>query len=960
MPSCSSSAGVTFGDPAWTVGRCGAAGRWLSLALVGTVLGLLPAGAGPWPEVVSDLKPDSNVVWGALPNGLRYAILPNAEPKDRISLRLVVAAGSLLEQDDEAGLAHFVEHMAFRATRTHPAGSLTNALERLGIAIGPDSTAFTNYDYVIFHLELPNARDDILRTGLQTFREYAEELTFDPDLIERERGVILNEMAMRANSDFYLGCANTAFLWPASRRAARVPIGTAASVRQCSRQQLVAFYDAWYRPSRIAVIAVGSVEPDLTARLISEIFGPMRDRGPPRAEPADLSPAAASAPNIKAYSDAVQSGVTFVFEHPEAFPRAADTHARRVELLYRALAFAMFQSRLDKFSRKFSATFVGPRAELDYGVPGWQTAYLSAGSKVDDCETAATNLEEEHRRALLQGFTEPELQIAKANFAMAYDEGVRMAGTRPSPMLAAELAGALLYGRVVASPAEMRSDMSAALAAATIAQCNAAFRGAWTGAPPHVLVATNRAVTVKLKALGDLLNKSRETATSDRLGPSDAAFAYTDFGPPGMLVRDERLADLDAHLAEFANGVRLNFKPTAFVADWVEVMVRVGTGRLSQPESRQGLNLLAGAALLDGGLGKHERQDLNDLLAGHGLQVQFGVGSDALVFSVACVRRDLAMAMRYVAAYLTDAAYRGSAMVGARAQFTSLYASLAQSPGGPILQKAERILAGGDRRFGIPDQDDLLSRDLPTLKAWLEPQFKTGPIEVAAVGDATWDEVREAVAQTIGALPARQPRSPPGPEAELRFPPPGERRHGFETPPAIQQVAIGWAWPVTDARDRRLQRRCRFLAAVIAERLRVQVREQLGATYAPTAAFVNEEGFPGFAYLWIYLEVLPNQAKGAIEAMWQAVGDLQKKGISEDEFNRVRQPMLRAIDDEARTNAYWLMTVLAAAQQRPESLAAARDRTADYASVKSGELAELAKRYLVPAKVYIFAAVPKH
>ena len=178
-----------------------------------------------WPELESDLPPDPALVRGMLPNGLRYLILPNAEPKEKISLRLLVRVGSLHENDDERGLAHFVEHMAFRGTKAFPAGSMVAALQRLGIALGPDSTAFTSYDHTIYHLELPDTREATLREGLRAFREYADAVTFDAKLIEQERGVILNEMASRDTPEARAYDANFAFLWPGSREIRRKPIG---------------------------------------------------------------------------------------------------------------------------------------------------------------------------------------------------------------------------------------------------------------------------------------------------------------------------------------------------------------------------------------------------------------------------------------------------------------------------------------------------------------------------------------------------------------------------------------------------------------------------------------------------------------------------------------------------------------------------------------------------------------
>jgi zinc protease len=911
-----------------------------------------------WPEVESDLKPDSSVTWSRLPNGLRYAILPNAEPKGRISLRLLVAVGSLHERDDEQGIAHFVEHMVFQGTTSHPGNTLAKELQQLGLGMGPDNTAFTTYDHTIFHLELPNTQDAVLRRCLQALREYAAEATFDPDAVKRERGVVLSEWATRANSGFFVACANTAFLWPHSRRAGRVPIGLAETIRTCTREQLSAFYDAWYRPERLALVVVGNVSPELAENMIKEVFGPLAARGPPRDEPADLIPAQASPPDVIVYSDPSQTGLAYLFENPEPFPRQADTRARRIEALHRGLAFSMFQTRLEKYSTQFPGSFVSPRTVVDYSVLGWQTAVMSAIGRLGDWREMAVALEQEHRRAFARGFTEDELKIARANYANSFDEAVRTAATRPSGWLADTLAACLLYGQVFPTPEELRDDLTAALAATTAAECTAAFRHAWSTKSLHVFLAAHPAFPFEGARIATVLNQSREQATQDLTRPATSAFAYVDFGPPGQLVRDEHVPDLDVHLAEFANGVRLNFKQTAFVADWVEIHLRVGTGQLSQPESRPGLGLFASFALPAGGLGKHSRQDLDDLLAGHSVQVQFNVGTDACVFDGQCAQRDLPTALQLITAYLTDAAFRPEALDDVRAKFSSMYAGLAESAGGPIMLQAPRILAGGDRRFGIPEPDELLSHSMASLARWLEPQFKTGPIEMSVVGDISWEQAREAVAWTLGALPPRERRPVAAGDAGVRCGAPGTAPYIYITPPTIRQVAVAWAWPVSDLKDSHHERRCGFLAAVVADRLNERLREQLGAAYAPTAGFYFYEGFPAYSYFMAYAEVLPVHVARTGQLMREEIKSLRKKPLGSDEFARVKQPFLRARDDQLRTNQYWCLTVLSDAQQRPERLAAARDRAADSAAITPADIQTLANRYLDPNRAFIFMAYP--
>jgi zinc protease len=208
-------------------GRLGAV---LALGLV-ILLGPTARAAQPapaWATVDSDLPSDPLLIDETLPNGLRYLILPNAEPRDRISMRMVVAAGSLLENDNERGLAHFVEHMAFRGTREFPDGRMAEALQRLGIAFGPDSTAYTSTDHTIYHLELPDPKESTLRTALHAFREYADGVTFEPALIERERGVVLSEMATRDTPEARAGRSNVELLWQDARGVRRNPIGDAS------------------------------------------------------------------------------------------------------------------------------------------------------------------------------------------------------------------------------------------------------------------------------------------------------------------------------------------------------------------------------------------------------------------------------------------------------------------------------------------------------------------------------------------------------------------------------------------------------------------------------------------------------------------------------------------------------------------------------------------------------------
>jgi len=618
----------------------------------------------------------------------------------------------------------------------------------------------------------------------------------------------------------------------------------------------------------------------------------------------------------------------------------------------------MFQNRLEKYAAEFPGAFADPHTLVDYSVPGWRTAVLTAAGRFDNWRQMAAALEKEHRRAFAHGFTDEELRIVRANWVNAYDEGVRMAATRPSPWLANALVGCLECGQVFSTPATVRDDLAPALAAATAAECSAAFRRVWGNEPLHVFMTANPAYPIDATGLVAVLNRSRDQDAPDIVRPAAATFAYVDFGPPGALVRDEHLADLDVHLAEFANGVRLNFKPTTFVADGVEIRVRVGTGLLGQPASAPGLALFASSAFTTGGLGRHSRRDLEDLFAGHSLSVRFSVDTDAGVFDGQCARRDLPLTLQLITAYMTDPAFRPEAMDEVRAKLSMMYSRMAESAGCPINMQSPRILAGGDRRFGTPELDAVMALDMTALARWLGPELKHGPVEMSVVGDISWEEARTAVARTLGALPPRQPRPAVAEDRGVRAPEPDPKPYSFLTPPTMRQIALAWAWPVPDLADIHQERRCDLLAAVVADRLHERLREQLGASYAPSAGFASSDGFPAYSYLMAYAEVLPAQAEQAGKLVRAEIAGLRARPLGPDEFARVIQPFLRSRDDQLRSNPFWCIAVLSDAQQRPQRIVAARDRAADSASITPAEIQALANRYLDPNRTFFFVAVP--
>src|SRR5215470_19935426 len=223
---------------------------------------------------------DSSIRTGTLPNGLKFYIRKNARPEKRVSLRLAIKAGSIEESDDQLGLAHLIEHMAFNGSEHFKSGEVFSYFERVGARLGPHVNASTSFDETIYMLELPTDQADVVSKGLTALADFAGGLTFDPKEVEKERGVVIEEWRGGLGAGSRIRDKQFPALFYQSRYADRLPIGKPEIIRAAPVARLKAFYDTWYRPERMAIIAVGDIDPAAMEASIKAAFAPMTARAP--------------------------------------------------------------------------------------------------------------------------------------------------------------------------------------------------------------------------------------------------------------------------------------------------------------------------------------------------------------------------------------------------------------------------------------------------------------------------------------------------------------------------------------------------------------------------------------------------------------------------------------------------------------------------------------------------------
>lgn len=932
---------------------------YLFLALFPTVLAGVKAPLAlpeSWPHEGSDLPADPKVTWGQLKNGLRYAILPHDEPPERISLRLYVGAGSLMESGEQQGLAHFLEHMAFNGTENFPAGEMVEYFQRLGMAFGADTNAHTSFDETVYKLELPNASEEVLRDSLLLLRDYADRMVIAPEEVDRERGVILAEMVQRDSPEYRSFVEELKFLLPGSLVSERLPIGQREILESATAEVLRDYYETWYDPQRMFLVATGNVTAETLEPLFAEYFEGL--------EPGELPPLPVPVAAIEsAFATAVHhepeaKAVTVSMTSLEPVDRGPDSREKRVQELFRDAAHAILNRRFERYAQEEEAPFTRAFAVTYPWLNSVRTSSLVITTSPQQWNSALALAEQELRRAREHGFTEAEVEEVRARFRLVYEQAAQTASTRKAPGLANGLVQSFARGMVFTHPEDVYEILLPVIEEMSAEDLHEGIRRNWPRGPDRVFVAGNLPGEVDQEVALAAFQTSQEVAVEALETEEEKRFAYTDFGDSAEVLAQHTHEDLGITQVMFVHGVRLNLKPTDFEANTIRVLVRVGGGELSIPEGRPELAFVAGQTFVAGGLEEHSFDELRRILAGTSAGVSFGVAADAFELAGSTTPEDLELQLQLMAAYLSEPAFRPESLRLMQRELDEFYRGVNQTLRGTMRDEVARFLANGDGRFGVPDREQVEAVTLNEVREWLVPQLRDGYLEISIVGDFEVEETIELVAKTLGALPERTINKPSFSQArQVHFPAGQEER--FTYPSRLPQALAGMYWPTDDIWDISQTRRLLVLASILDDRLRIKVREELGEAYSPSAYAIASDTYPDYGYL---AALIPTEAGGA-EALLPVLEEIAEsvvlEGISKDEFERAMAPQLERLKLIRRDNGYWLHNVLGRAQEYPHRLDWARTIEEDIASITRDEIETLAVRYLDGASAARVLIVPE-
>ena len=911
-----------------------------------------------WARDHTDLPHDTDYILGELPNGMRYLILPNATPPRQVAMRMLIDAGSMQERPGEEGVAHFLEHLAFRGTTKYPDGKVQEVLEGIGLQMAADVNASTGADTTTFILDLPRNDRDSLSTGLDVMRQLVSDMTIAPEAVNAERGVVLAEERSRAGPGLDSAFAMLK-LQVGDHPYGRPPIGLRKVIETVTPQTIHGFYDAFYRPERGTLMIVGDVNPSSLIPMITIAFGDWKGRGPAGGDPAPITVKPAT-PDVTMVLTPGAPDTSIMLRWFEPYSEPPQTKAERRRIMVETIGARIVAQRmlgLNDAAGKPAAGLGSPFPSAIHGV--WRGEVAYSGGVINVPKTIELMVTA-HRQALQYGITQEELDRQRT---LALDAAKREADRGRTGTSVSQIETAIDYVTndvPFVSLQQHYAMLLEQLPTVTLAEVNAALKARFQG-EPTLVYRGSKAPTGGEAGLRAAFKKAMAAPVKPYKLDAIKPWPYTNFGKPGTVASREEVADLGVTLIKFDNGVKLTVKPLPTNKDLISVRVRIGRGRLQMPTnvidaSDMGLSLWS-----SGGLGKLTPTEQFRSLAGRraGVVARTMDDSYALDNMNVATREDFGLQMEIMAATLTDPAYRKDDWASWMQQADASDTSLNMTPSGVLERELDRLLHSGDLRWTINTKamrDTWKPED--SIK-YIKPIVENSPIEVIVVGDISVDQVITEVARTLGALPKRPPYKEPASMRDVKFPQPGTTTLTHEGRADQGYALIGWPTHQGVFKNIRDERIANVLGQMLRDNATRKFRSEGGATYSPMELVDISTFLPDYGYIAVALEVAPETIDDVQNQIQAIATELATTRQPQSEIDRIIQPKLEQTRRNYVTNVGYWMELLANAQDGGGGLEYIRSEFKDYQSMTPDDVLAGAKKWLKPETAWRLKVVPK-
>lgn len=907
-----------------------------------------------WVQDYTGRQADPAVRFGTLPNGLRYAIMRNTTPADGVAMRMRIGSGSIEERDEERGLAHFLEHMAFRGSTNVPDGEVVRMLQRLGLQFGPDTNAATSQEQTVYMFNFPKADAASLDTGLMLFREIGGRLKLDDTLVEAEKGVILSEERLRDTPPYRALKANLGNALAGTRAVQRWPIGTIDTIKAATGERLRRYYNANYRPDNATLIVVGNIDPAKVETEIKARFADWRPAG--TGDDIDLgtpAPKESAAEHVEA---GTQDLVTLSWIGP--VDRRAFTEAVERERFIQLVGLTVLNNRLADRAAKPGSPFVaGQAAQVPALVGTASLTQIAIVGAPDKWREAVDAVAEEQRRLVETGIGAAELERAKTVLGTYFETLASQAATRENAKLADTLLQTVNESALFTSPAQDLVLVRDVLSKLTADEATTALRAAFVGKGP-ILFRSAQTGPATVPVLSAGLAEAYARPLAAQAQQAAIVWPYTDFGKAGTVLSRSEDEQLGTTLVTFANGARLLVKRTPFEEGKIRVAAWFGAGRKGAP-AELARALWAVDLFSVGGTGKLSTGDVTQWAQTSGKSIAIAATADRGGFALTGTTRpaDFESQMELLAAFASDPGFRPELGEKIAAVAPMVAGQVEANAGAMFNLEVDRVTTGGDTRFAsLPAPADLSATKADDVVTLLRPAL-AGPADVTIVGDISVDDAIAATAKTFGALKVEnRPAS-----TDVHIAPLAARNTPYVVTHSgrADQAFYGVYWPMPDYQaDPALSYTADVASAILQSRLVDTVREKIGITYSPQVSSLASLQLPGQGYIGAAIET-PEANFTAFRAILdQELAAMAAKPVSDDEFERALQPLIESATKRLENNEYWIGR-LPLILRNPALKQSVTDEVSGLQAVSAAKVQDMIRRFVTVKKPLVVISKAK-
>lgn len=875
----------------------------LTLALLMAVLTSFSFGQ-EFPDGGGALPNDPMVRTGQLKNGMKYYIRKNAEPANRAELRLVVNAGSMQENDDQQGLAHFCEHMCFNGSKNFKKNELVDYLESIGTKFGAHLNAYTSFDETVYMLQVPTDDAEILEKSFLVLEDWAHNVSFDNEEIDKERGVVIEEWRLGQGAQERMREKYFPVLFYNSRYANRLPIGKKDILENFEYQKIKDFYQDWYRPDLMSVVAVGDFDLDEIEQKIKDQFSGIEPTKSPRTKEDNAVPMHKDTKVVVATDkEAPMTLLQIMYKKPyETVSTQEDYYKSLQKNLYQQMLSARLMELTQQAEPPFAQAFVFGGSFVR-GSSFFMAGALLDPNKIEDGTIAVT---QEAERARRHGFVESELERAKRSMMSEMETAYKDRNKTPSRNLVNEYVSAALEDEAFPGIEWEHKFYQDYLSQITVEDINAVAQKAVTEENVVIVVMAPEGADVPDEAA---LLKAYQGALKGDIEPyedkvSDAPLVAKE-PTPGKVIDTKKVDELGVIEWTLANGAKVVIKPTDFRNDEILFYASSPGGTSRASDSKYFSAAQSADVMAMSGVGSFDQTTLDKKLTGVNVEVYPWLDEMMEGYQGSATPDDLETMLQLVYLYSTSPRMDKDALSGFQSQMRAQFQTMNASPRKAFSDTVQVTLANYHKRRPVYTEE--IWDDIKLLDAYMfyfDRFSDVSDFTFYFVGNIDLERDKPLIEKYLGGINGAS-RQETWKDHEINPPKGAIEKTVYKGVEPQSMVSMTFHGDMKNWSNQEIIN-MNAMGKVLNIMMRESMREEKGGVYG-VSGYPSFKRFPEPHYTYsVFFGCAPDNVEDLINTAISEIRTLKKEGPSEKNMTKVMETLRRERETNLRENKFWM------------------------------------------------------